>query len=176
MRRQDRPTLGESSIRRRAIRMLRSLDLPASDDVELLCQRLGEHRQRPIVLMPRSFPRSSAFGLWLKTDDADLVFYEQDATPEHQRHIIRHEIGHILFDHAGDSAADDRVLQALAPSLPAHVVRSALQRSCYDTAAEWEAEVFASIITDLTGHTRTSRGRSTSANRLEEAFDDPWGL
>lgn len=175
MAKQNRPALGESSIRRRALAMLRGLDMPSSPDVELLCERLGEHRQRPIVLMPRSFPHTSAFGLWLKTDSADLVMYEKDATAEHQRHIIRHEIGHILFDHEGEPPAGDDVLDTLVPSLPAHVVQRALRRTCYNTAAEWEAEVFASVVTDLTGHHSSSRPDDVPASRLEQAFDDPWG-
>ena len=163
--------LPRNAIRRAAIDMFRSIDAGPSTGIEEICERLGAWRGRPIILMPRSFPDTSAFGLWLKTSSVDIVVYERDATPDHRRHIIRHEIGHILFDHESEPRSDDDALQALVPTLPLHVVQRALRRSCYDTAAEWEAEVFASVMSDLAGY--GGRGRSTAApgNMLEEAFD-----
>lgn len=166
-----RKPLPESTIRRTAIEMFRGLDISPSADIEDICERLGEVRNRPVRLMPRSFPDTSAFGLWLKTDSSDIIVYERDATPDHRRHIIRHEIGHVLFDHESEPRSDDEAIRALVPTLPLSVVQNALRRSCYETAAEWEAEVFASVMSDLAGHSSRPRNSAAPGNWLEEAFD-----
>ena len=170
-RRAVRKPLPESAIRQTAIDMFRGLDVPSSVGIEGICDRLGEVRNRPVVLMARSFPNASAFGLWLKTESSDIIVYERDATVDHRRHIIRHEIGHILFDHESEQWSENEALRALVPTLPLEVVQRALGRSSYETPAEWEAEVFASVMSDIARRGEQPRRSVVPANQLEEAFD-----
>jgi hypothetical protein len=152
--------------------LLRSLELRPPFDALDLVEGLAEQRGRPIQLVPRAFPQPTVFGLWIGTTTADLVFYESDATPDHQRHIVLHELGHILFDHGNDNLQDD-VWEELVPSLPSDTVRRALRRSSYDTGAEREAETFASVISEWTGSITALDNRTES--EIERAFDDPKG-
>lgn len=159
-------------IRRDAIRLLRSLKLSPSFDLTALCAQLSEQRDRPIELIPRAFPQPTVFGLWVGTTTSDLVFYESDTTPEHQRHIVLHELGHILLDHGSDDLRDE-VWEDLVPTLPADTVRRALRRSAYDSSAEQDAETFASVISAWSGAVAALDNRTGSD--IERAFDDPKG-
>lgn len=165
------------NIRRAALHMLRDLDVEAPIDVEKLCRQLSEQRGRPVQLTPYNFPSTTVFALWIETTDSDLIFYESDTTPEHQRHIILHEIGHMVLGHDGDNG-DDSVWQEVVPTLPPHVVRKALRRASYDDAAEHDAEAFATLLTHWIGEfsaTTPGTGPNGPRNRLEQAFDDPRG-
>lgn len=160
------------SVRRKAMNLLRELDIEPPFDVHHLAARLAQSRGRPIELIPRTFPQPTVFGLWVATSSADLVFYERETATDHQRHILCHEFGHIYFDHGSDNLSDD-VWEDLVPTLPPDTVRRALRRSSYGTGAEKEAETFASVISEWNGALGalgTSMGSS-----IERAFDDPKG-
>ncbi|MGP4003647.1 hypothetical protein [Streptomyces sp. 8N706] len=113
--------------------------------MDVLCQLLGERRQRPIRLLPYPLPVPGPFGLWIGTQSADYILYQKETSKSHQDHIILHEIGHILADHQRDDADDD-FLRQLMPNLSLSVVKRALRRTSYDEEHEREAELVATII------------------------------
>lgn len=160
------------SVRREAMNLLRELDIEPPFDVRDLAARLAQRRGRPIELIPRPFPQPTVFGLWVATSSTDLVFYESETAPDHQRHILCHEFGHIYFGHGSDNLSDG-VWEDLVPTLPPDTVRRALRRSSYDTGAEREAETFASIISEWNG-ALGALGANTRSS-IERAFDDPKG-
>jgi hypothetical protein len=157
----------EAAVRRSAARLLDQLGLRPPLDLEEFARRLGDRRGRPIEVVPHAFPTSSTFGLWIAKTDSDLVLFEQDTTEEHQRHIVLHEFGHIVMEHASDEH-DDAIWRELTPTMDPDVVRAALRRSGYENTEEHEAEVFASVISDWLTRDATSRPRS---NLIEEAID-----
>ena len=106
---------------------------------------MGDKRGRPIQLMPYPLPVPGPFGLWLATTHADIVLYQKETTRGHQEHIILHELGHIISDHAGDESVE-AIWRTLMPSLPPETVRRALRRSGYDEKHEREAELVATVI------------------------------
>ncbi|NEC17470.1 hypothetical protein G3I50_04210 [Streptomyces parvus] len=94
----------------------------------------------------------------METPDADLLFYEEAASPLHQGHILAHEISHIIRDHAGSLELDQDSLRAIGfgPAL----VRRMSGRTSYTSEDEREAEVMASVIRQL-----MYRGREAPSSR-----------
>ncbi|POX43037.1 hypothetical protein C3486_02110 [Streptomyces sp. Ru73] len=135
----------ERELRRRCKRELRALDIHPPLRVGELCQQLGERRGRPIRLVPHRMPVPGPFGAWIATPAADYILYQQETTASHQRHIILHEVGHILADHQSE-AVDDDELCAGVPNLAPGSVRRLLRRTSYDEEHEREAELVATIV------------------------------
>jgi Zn-dependent peptidase ImmA (M78 family) len=136
--------LSERELRRRCRRLLRELDVQPPLDVVDFCARLADVRGRPIKLIPYPIWADGPFGLWLKGDRTDYIVYQQHTTQPHQRHIILHEVGHILADHPSDEEADD-LRAVLSGRLPDSTGAVRL-RTAYDQQEEREAEMVATII------------------------------
>ncbi|MFF5706059.1 hypothetical protein ACFY7H_26800 [Streptomyces sp. NPDC012794] len=122
---------------------------------------LSEQRGRPIHLIPTAFPERHLFGVWLKTDDFDIIAFEKAASASHKEHIIAHELAHIAFDHNGSvqldqlggpggspeaAAADADGSGGLFSDVDPDAVRGVLMRSRYSDDEEQEAETMASLI------------------------------
>ncbi|MEU9039301.1 hypothetical protein AB0D45_30955 [Streptomyces sp. NPDC048352] len=126
---------------------------------------LSGQRGRPIHLIPTAFPERHLFGIWLKTDDFDIIAFEKAASASHKEHIIAHELAHIAFDHNGSvqldqlgagagpggagrtgAAAGAGDAGALFADVDPDAVRGVLMRSRYSDDEEQEAETMASLI------------------------------
>ncbi|HEU5471433.1 MAG TPA: hypothetical protein VFV67_12330 [Actinophytocola sp.] len=143
----------ERDLRRRCRRLLNQLDIRPPLDVVELCRRVGEDRGRPIRLVPHPIPVPGPFGVWITTDAADYIVYQQQTTKTHQGHIVLHELGHILAGHRADIDVEPRCpsidpddLRDRYPDLDPDAVRRALHRTSYATEQEREAETVATII------------------------------
>jgi hypothetical protein len=147
----------ERELRRRARRLLNELDIRPPLDVTELCRRVGEARGKPIRLVPHPIPVPGPFGVWIATNNADYILYQQETTKSHQGHIVLHELGHILAGHSSDDDDDalyaelcpdvePEALRERYPDLEPDAVRRALRRTSYDTEQEREAETVATII------------------------------
>jgi hypothetical protein len=146
----------ERELRRRCRRLLNDLDIRPPLDIVELCRRVGLTRGKPIRLVPHPIPVPGPFGVWISTDAADYILYQQQTTKAHQSHIVLHELGHILAGHSSDE--DDMLLAELYPDIESdalrdqypdlepNAVRRALRRTSYDTEREREAETVATII------------------------------
>jgi hypothetical protein len=108
-------------------------------------------------------------GLWIATDSADLIAYEQHTSAPHQDHIVLHEIGHVLCDHFPATLSTAEQAQLLLPDLDSAMVRRVLGRSGYSSVEEREAEFLASL---LGQRTRPARTDESVAGRLRSALDD----
>lgn len=137
--------MSERTLRKRARRLLNDLDIRPPLDVIELCRRVGESRAKPIRLVPHPIPVPGPFGVWIATNHADYILYQQETTKAHQDHIVLHELGHIIAGHRSDDG-DDMLLTELYPDLEPAAVRRALLRTSYDTEQEREAETVATII------------------------------
>lgn len=86
-------------------------------------------------------------------------------------HTLAHELGHIVFDHAG-APATEVTLEAsdelIAYMLSQRAHRSALQEGA-DARAEWEAETFAAMLMTRL-RVFSSRGSGVSVLRFDEAL------
>ncbi|MFE2183785.1 hypothetical protein [Streptomyces sp. NPDC059455] len=138
---------GPLKLHRRCQAAIDRLELPHALSVEILCRHLAARRQRPLRLhpLPPEAAAAGTCGMWLATDTEDHVFYEQRTALLHQRHIILHEIGHLLFDHRTPPDGDTG-WGMLLPDLDMRTVQRLLRRTNYTTEQEQEAELFASLL------------------------------
>lgn len=134
------------ALRQDCARHIARLDLRPPFDIERVCAGLAAQRGRPIHLRPMRLPEGGPCGLWLATQRADVVCYDDAVTGLHRDHIILHEIGHLLFGHPGAPAVDAVTSQLLMPGLDPALVRRVLGRTHYSEAAEVAAETFATLV------------------------------
>ncbi|MFE5483723.1 hypothetical protein [Streptomyces sp. NPDC056527] len=156
----------------RCARILSSLRTGRPQTVEELCRTISEQRGRGLTLSPLpagAGESGGVCGLLVSLGDADHIFYESSTNRLHQRHIILHEIAHLLLDHgstAGEGAASG--LERLFPGLDPAMVRRLLARgrTDYSQVQEREAELLATLI-----HRRTTGpvadGAGTALSELQ---------
>jgi hypothetical protein len=147
---------------------MRQLGLTPPLDVNLLLERLGEQRERPIVLTPSTEltgQRHFGFTGDDPNEEATVIFYEPRTPWTHQIMIILHELAHLICGHPGHAidhsyrADHAREFQEISPQMLAEVLRdrprrwprarkvsAGIGRSLYDQPAEWEAETMATIM------------------------------
>ncbi|MFF2045922.1 hypothetical protein ACFVVX_36430 [Kitasatospora sp. NPDC058170] len=166
----------ERRLRRSCRKLLRELDIQPPLRVEELCRRLGEVRGKPIRLIPWELPIPGPFGIWMSRPGEDVIFYQQETTRLHQDHIILHEIGHILAEHADDGAGDGTA--DLGPDFPGDVLNRGFRRTCYAEDYEREAELVATIIQEWTVVIDSATSRtpeSSTLGPLHSALNPRWG-
>ncbi|MFF7728912.1 hypothetical protein [Streptomyces sp. NPDC008001] len=139
-------------IRRRCKQLIQELALPASTDLQGLCDIVARRVGRPIRLVPMSLD-GVVSGMTATTDDAYWVIYEQKTSPWHQVHIVLHEIGHLLLGHDQDPAVTEDALKVWTPSVD---VATAMRRMgltmglarhhCYDNLTERETEILGTLL------------------------------
>lgn len=168
----------ERELRRRCKRELRALDIQPPLQAEVLCRQLGERRGRPIRLVPHSMPVPGPFGAWIATPSTDYILYQQETTASHQRHIILHEVGHILADHQSDEVDDVALWKGAVPVLSTGLVRRLLRRTSYDEEHERQAELVATFILEwasVLDRVAPRRASSPSLRRVQSALGDRQG-
>lgn len=129
------------------------LDRSAPVTVEALCaaiERRHGRRLRLSPLPPRAGAAAGVCGVWVGLGDTDHVFYEESTNAVHQRHIILHELAHLLLDHTSRPQGDGLGpgLAALFPGLDPAMVRRLLARgrTDYTELQERQAELLATLI------------------------------
>ena len=179
----------ERELRRRCRRLLNELDIRPPLDVVELCRRVGEMRGKPIRLVAHPIPVPGPFGVWITTDAADYILYQQETSKSHQGHIVLHELGHILAGHSSDEDDDSllaelypdvepEALRERYPDLEPDAVRRALRRSSYDTEQEREAELVATIMLEwasVLDRVAPPASTDTAAQRIGAALGDRMG-
>lgn len=136
----------DKRLRRECADRVRQLDIPHPFDIAELCRQLGAARGREIRLLAAPLPPESPCGLWVSTDRADYVFYEERTSQLHREHIVLHEIGHLLCDHEATPVADEEASRLVMPSLDPGMVNRMLGRTHYSGVEEQQAELIASLI------------------------------
>ncbi|MEE1753789.1 ImmA/IrrE family metallo-endopeptidase [Streptomyces sp. SP18CS02] len=134
----------QRQLRKKCAELIRRLQLPVPFDIDVLCARIGESRGRPIRLAPLDLPAGSPCGLLVSTASTDYIFYAADTTLTHQKHVIAHELGHLLLHEgsAGGSHAHDG--NSLVPEeIDTALVSHMFGRSQYSHPEEFAAEYFA---------------------------------
>src|SRR6266540_2516255 len=75
---------------------LQGLEIPHPFTIEAFCRSVARHRGRPLHLHPLPGPTRFC-GLWVATLAADHVWYEPASSPFHRRHLILHELSHLML-------------------------------------------------------------------------------
>lgn len=136
--------------RRRCRALLAAMPVPDPFDLDDFCAGLAERRGRPLRLlaMPATGINSRPSGMSVATAAEDIVWAEPHRSALHHRHIVFHEIGHILWNHHADASGMDlsqRDGQLFVDLDPAMVQRM-LARGRRADRLEREAEMFATML------------------------------
>ncbi|MBF6065970.1 hypothetical protein IU500_32980 [Nocardia terpenica] len=128
--------------------VLGEITLPRPFSVQVLCDSIARQRRRRLYLHPLSEQsgEGAPCGMWIATDVADHIFYEQKTSSFHQDHIILHEIGHILCGHNVTRLVEQEYPLLADGTADEVLTRRALARTSYTTRQEQEAEMVASLI------------------------------
>jgi hypothetical protein len=147
-----RPT--PADIAKNAQRLFNSLNLDPSTStlvsiVRLVVERFG----KPIAIEPigdRGW--ATVTGLWVDTPGRHRILIRKTDTPLYQRHVVLHELAHILFEHPGCKTAR-ATAPAIAVDLTSAEVRarkviatSSSEAAASDAVLEGEAEQLAFLL------------------------------
>ncbi|MGY2011957.1 hypothetical protein ACW9HC_33725 [Nocardia gipuzkoensis] len=92
-------------LRHRLARTLRhELGIHASDSADTLVTALARRLDCVIDIDVHPFRVPGFFGATIRTEDGYQILAQSETSREHQRHIVRHELAHILLG-TTDSAA-----------------------------------------------------------------------
>lgn len=132
---------------RQAAALLREVDLPWPFDPAAFCERVAEHRGRPLVLVPQpTGVLSEAVGLLVGLRDHDEIHYLADTSSYHQQAIVLHELGHMVCEHAG--VHEPLPLALLGDDWDPQVLERLRGRHRYLDDEELQAEGFATAVLD----------------------------
>ncbi|WP_206787323.1 hypothetical protein [Amycolatopsis sp. MtRt-6] len=173
------------SLWRRARQVADAVSLPEPFDAQAFVARLAAERGRPIELMPVTAPAEGApCGLLMSTERADYILYPTGTTALHRRHILLHEVGHLLCGHVGPdghvAGADGVAIDAAAgrqlmPNLSPELVRRVLGRTTYSEVEEREAELVASLLAQRVVRTAEPREPAPGVPEGVRRFDSVFG-
>ncbi|MGA2829209.1 MAG: DUF6545 domain-containing protein, partial [Streptosporangiaceae bacterium] len=119
--------------------LIRQLDPPAPFTLDGFRNRLEQHCHRTIRMISTAMPPGAPSGVWLQTDSADFLFYEEQTSAFHQAHIVASLAARILL--AGPAGA--AVSQQLVPNVDVQSQRLFPGARIGDTVSDSEAEAFA---------------------------------
>lgn len=132
----------DRELRRRCEERLRRLTSNFPLQLDRFIADVVAARPRPLSFMAVPL-LGQPYGLWLTDGSIECIWYERDTTPAHQRHIILHELCHLLCDH---QPIDATVIDGPLPHLDRERLQAIMLRSGYSAAQEREAELLASLI------------------------------
>ncbi|RJQ79797.1 hypothetical protein D5S17_10135 [Pseudonocardiaceae bacterium YIM PH 21723] len=148
-----------------------TLSLPAAFDKDAFIAELRRVRGRDVVLIPVTTDSDSPCGLVASTARADYICYADNTTELHQLHILLHEAGHLLLEHAGSTPIDTGLLRMLMPGLSEQLVRRVLGRTVYSATEEREAELFATLVLQRAGSAPAQPDKDVPGlDRLDAVF------
>ncbi|OLM28985.1 Cinorf13 protein [Pseudonocardia sp. Ae717_Ps2] len=129
---------------------------PFDGSIREYLTRLEAHRGRPIRVRTFLFRelKESECGIFIPRRTYDEIGFPLDAP--HATHIILHEVGHMVFDHAEARNPEESPLFRSMASIAPEALAVYLGRSVYECRSEREAEAFASL---LSAESATSRSR-----------------
>jgi hypothetical protein len=151
-------------LRKRCWAIVRRLHLPDPFSVPALCDSISAQRGRALYLHPLEKSESvldMPCGMWVATDVADHIFFEQQTSTFHQEHIIVHELGHMICGHTIAMLGDEFDSVVAGGDTGDEVVQQALLRASYNTEQEQEAELVATLLLE--------RGREISGASVSES-------
>lgn len=164
--------------RRRCESVAASVPLPWPFDLQGLCDRVAAERGRPLCLVFEAdlVAGGGPCGMWLATDDSDVVVVEAHTSALHQEQIVLHELAHILCGHGGEAGPPDpAALARLVPSVSEQAVRRMLGRSDFTGTEEREAELVATVLAERIAALRSTPGPEATGTlqRIARSFGGP---
>ena len=152
----------DQQLRRRCEARLRALTPDGPLRLDRFIADVVTSRPRPLSFVPVSL-LGRPYGLWLTDGETECIWYERDTTPSHQRHIILHELCHLLCGH---QPLEPGALDAPVPHLDRERLRAIMLRSGYTIEQEREAEMLASLISERASAGQEDADTDTQSLRL----------
>ncbi|NVM97756.1 hypothetical protein [Arthrobacter sp. SDTb3-6] len=119
------------------------LNLPSQLSLESLRDHLEEKRKREIVIEELAdLPGNDVCGVWLGTEEKDLILHTPTPWQWHRQQIILHEFGHMILSHDLDATPADLKMASILDIDPT-TVRYIFLRGSYSDEAERAAEMVA---------------------------------
>ncbi|WP_157129016.1 hypothetical protein [Nocardia amamiensis] len=160
----------QPSRRSRLESLVERLQLQDGWTVDELVTSVERMRGRRIVRAP--LPENAPvglFGLWLARPADDVVLYRKSSDPLMERHVVAHEVAHMLLEHGSRTSPGEPATSLVGVDVgrglgsSVSTMQAARGASAYDDECEYEAELLATLI--LTGDRRKGilrRDRMTS--------------
>ena len=141
--------LGQSPAER-AANALDALSLPTHLNLERLVAVVEGVRHRPIQIEAAGVLNGGTVcGLWLSTDDVEIILHAVSPSGLHRQQFVLHELGHMILRH-DELVVPAAYIEVLFPNLSAGLVSRVLARSSFtddlEAAAESLADLFAAAI------------------------------
>ncbi|QWF78501.1 hypothetical protein HUW46_01897 [Amycolatopsis sp. CA-230715] len=131
-------------------RFVREFALPAEFGVPELVERAVAMRGgRPIEVKAADLAGTTPTGMVVSRRGHDVILHPETATPVHRRHIVAHEIAHLMLGHDGHTVPEDvaELCRAtVAPHLTDGLIRRLLGRTTFAEAGEHDAELAATLL------------------------------
>ena len=134
-----------TEIRRICRALLGELQLNPPLDAAVLARSLGELLQHPIHLIAKHDEIVGSFGIVIPSDVGYEIIYQGATSVADQNHIIYHELGHIYLKHLGRRRGRTLFCGFAPPGTDPE-----RPRNLYADTSEWEAETFASVLSEWT--------------------------
>lgn len=137
--------------RRRAIRLIRKLDLPELPVLKDVVDSVARARGRPVEVTHRRLP-SGLTGFCAQLPHRDVIVIGDSASPLNRILTSCHELVHLWRGHTPtqDALFDRATVRTLLPGIHPDVVRGVLMgRSHYGSPQEREAEVVATQLVTM---------------------------
>jgi hypothetical protein len=132
-------------LRRRFASLVNDLPIRSPFSLDAFIEDLAAARARPIRLIPRDLPQGAPCGLCIATETTDYVVVAADATGVRMKHIVFHELSHLLCGHVVALEDSTGVAGLLSYISPEQIDRT-FARTTYNTVIEQEAETLATLI------------------------------
>lgn len=162
------------AVRKRCETTLRTVTIPDPFDVNDFAAVVSLRRGRPLHLLAKQTSLGPC-GVWVALPNADYVFYEPDTSLLHRDHIVLHELGHLLQELEPTESMDEAVLRELFPGLDVDVVRRVLGRTSYSAVEEQEAELIATMVTELVHRRALSEQSGPADDGLRDRLQSTLG-
>lgn len=150
------------ALRRRCKARLQELAVPTALDLDTFIAEVVTRRPRPLSLLPMQL-MGKPYGVWFTDGETERIWYERDTTPMHQRHIILHELSHLLCGH---QPLDVTTFDGPFPDLDHGRIRVIMERSSYTRKEEREAETMASMLVERSATGFRESGMDTYSQQL----------
>lgn len=119
--------------------MVHELAVPAPFERSEFRARIERHTRRSIELIPVVMRPGAPSGTWLRTDEADYFYYEEQTSPFHQANIMLSLAAYVLLGDTSGASVDLRLVPDVSPAL----VRLMLGAVAANPVTHLEAETFA---------------------------------
>jgi hypothetical protein len=134
-------------LHQRCTKKVRDLGFPVDQTLTIsdVCEIISERTARPIAIYSLELPEGMPDGILYRGEESDVILFEERLTPIHRRHVILHELGHLVCGHL-PAGRPGETTQHLLPSLATELVGRMLCRAHDGTESETEAEYVGSLL------------------------------